>query len=190
MANRVIEQKILKMKRRGKHRVRGKQFINTGQGPKIGAVSELYRHKLVDSEFDKYLNFIFPGKVYSDKELIERNMLSGKIQVYPEDVKALRTKLEKDNTIPLAEVKSLLLSMQQRTKQTAMENHFRLVNKLHHRIDLFFSADKTCWCIIEIDILNRYARRSVTFSSQSLARQALRLQAVEWVETIPLRLPT
>jgi len=172
MANRVIEQKILKRKRRGKHRVYAKQFINTGQGPKIGAVTELYRHKLVDTEFDRYLNFIFPGKIYSDEELI------------------ITSNLRKENPIPLAEVKSLLLSMQKRMKHTEMKNHFRLINKLHHRIDLFFSADKTCWSIVEIDILNRYARRSATFSSQSLARQALRLQAVEWVETVPLRLPT
>src|SRR5258708_13936814 len=94
----------------------------------------------------------------------------------------------KENSIPLAEVKSLLLSLQEKMKQTVMENHLKVINKIHHKIDLFFSADKTCWMMIEQTQF--VVRRSVTYSSQSLARQALRLHAVEWIETVPLRLPT
>lgn len=184
MVNRSIQQKITKMKRRGKTRVFGKQFINTGQGPKIGAVTELYRHKLVDDAVDKWLNVKFPGKFYTDAQLIEYNK---------RDKEKAFLLNEKPNPIPLGEVKLLINQLQEQMKKTVLENHWKYTNKFFHKIDIFFSADKTCHCILEMKDLGseRFVRRSCIYSSKSLAIQALQLQAVEWVETVPLRrLPT
>jgi hypothetical protein len=174
MVNRSIQQKILKRKRRGKFRNTGAthsgNFINTGSGPAPGAMSALYRHKLVDDGVDKWLATKYQGKVYSDEQLIEWN------------------KLRKDNPFPLGEVKSLILSMREQMKKTILDNHFCVINKYFHKVDLFFSADKTCWMFIEMKSLGheQHIRRSVTFSSKPLAMQALQLSMVEWVETVPL----
>jgi hypothetical protein len=185
MANRTIEQKKIKMKRRGKHRVYGKQFINTGRGPAPGSVSALYRHKLIEDKVDQYLNAKFPQKYfYSDDALIARNEF---------DKQKSSLLGEKENPIPLGEVRAMLIRLQEQMDETVMENHFKLRNTSFHKIDLFFSANKTCWEIIEMKMLGgeNFSRRSCVYSSKRLAIQALRLSAVEWVETVPLRrLPT
>jgi len=184
MVNRNIQQKIVKMKRRGKSRVYGKQFINTGQGPKIGSVTELYRHKLTDDAVDQWLNTKFPGKVYTDAQLIEHNK---------HDAEKANLLGQEANPIPLGEVKSLIIKHQLLMKKTILENHFKVTNKYFHKVDIFFSADKTCWSILEMKSLGseQFVRRSCIYSSKLLAIQALQLQVVEWVETVPLRrLPT
>lgn len=165
MVNRTIQQKQLKMKRRGKSRVYGKQFINTGQGPKIGSISELYRHKLVDTEYDEYLNSKFPGHYTSRREIIGR----GK-----PDAEGFR----KEDRIPLGEVYEFLYKLKVELGETEMKNHF----KVQPWMDLFFSPDKTVWMFVETR--ETFIRKSSRFSSKSLAIQALQLRVVKWVETL------
>jgi len=62
MVNRTIQQKDRKRKMRGKHRKHSTQFVNTGSGPAPGAVSILYRHKLIDDHVDQYLASKFPQR--------------------------------------------------------------------------------------------------------------------------------
>lgn len=182
MPNRSIEAKRLKMKRRGKSRVYGLQFVNTGSGPAPGAINSLYRHKLVDDGIDLYLAAKFPGRrSYTAEELIARNEFD-KEKAFLMD--------EKENPVPLGEVKLLLQRLQREMNETVMSNHMKVTNKSYWQQDLFFNASKTCWMIIEMMYFgaDRFVRRSETYSSQSLARQALTLQAVRWVETVPLQL--
>lgn len=196
MVNRVMAQKALKAKRRGKHRLRSSQFINTGQGPKIGAMHALYgnntgntlvRNSVTGAISVKpdlatsWLQQKFPGKKYSDQDLFDRNVLA-EMQGNP------------DLVVPLGKVKSLLHNMQELMQKTILENHFKYVNKPHHTVDIFFSPNKTCWMIVEMKnmISESFIRRSEIYSFKSLAIQALRLQAVEWVETVsfPYGFPT
>jgi len=146
---------------------------------------QLYKHKLIDDGVDRYLASKFPQKyVYTDDMLIARNSLN-------KEKSSLLG--EEANPIPLGEVKLCLRKLQEKLQQTIMDNHFKLYNKSYHKIDLFFNAQKTCWMIVEMKSLGgeQFVRRSETFSSKSLAIQALRLSMVEWVETVSLRrLPT
>ena len=180
MVNRTIQQKDRKRKMRGKHRKHSKQFINTGSGPPPGAVSTLYRHKLIDDDVDNYLAAKYPQKYfYTDDQLIQRNRLN--------EQKSFLLG-EKSNPFPLGEVKLLMRNLQEQMNATIMENHFKLYNRSWHKIDLFFNATKTCWMMIEMKTLGgeNYVRRSCIYSSKPLAIQALRLSAVEWVETVHL----
>ena len=194
MVNRTIQQKDRKRKMRGKHRKHSKQFINTGSGPPPGAVSALYRHKLIDDHVDQYLASKFPQRYfYSDDKLIEHNELeNARVAILnkrnAEEIEKGNALPEKANTFPLGEVRLLMRNLQEQMNATIMENHFKLYNRSWHKIDLFFNATKTCWMMIEMKTLGgeNFVRRSCIYSSKPLAIQALRLSAVEWVETVLL----
>lgn len=167
MVNRSIQQKILKMKRRGKSRVYGKQTINTGSGPVAGSINSMYRHKLVDTQFDHYLNSRFPGYHTSIREIRLRGQ---------SDKQGWR----KEEEIPLGRVYDFLYKLKEELGSTEMKNHF----KVQPWMDLFFSADKTVWRLVETR--ETFIRKSSCFASKSLAIQALQLQVIKWVETVPL----
>lgn len=191
MVNRAIEAKKLKMKRRGKTRRYGLQIVNTGQGPAAGGIS-LYKHKLVDTAFDKYLNARFPGKFYTDEALQKRNELT-RARISLETDAEKRYELE-EGLHPLAEVKSMLAEMQELMKQTIFENYFKVKNRPNWTQDVFFSADKNLWCVIEMKDMpgERFVRKSQTYPTKTVALQVLETPLrIRWVETVPLpELPT
>src|SRR6266436_6356417 len=135
MVNRTIQQKDLKRKRRGKFRKHSTQFINTGSGPAPGAVSALYKHKLIDDKVDNYLAAKFPQKYfYTDDQLIQRNRLNmEKSFIFN----------EKSNPFPLGEVRLLMRNLQEQMNTLILSNHFKVYNRSWHKIDLFFNATKT-----------------------------------------------
>src|SRR6267154_3139407 len=114
MVNKTIQQKDLKRKRRGKFRKHSTQFVNTGRGPAPGAVSALYKHKLVNDGVDNYLAAKYPQKYfYTDDQLIQRNRLNHEKRFLLG---------EKSNPFPLGEVRLLMRNLQQQMNETIMEN--------------------------------------------------------------------
>lgn len=210
MANRTIEQKKVKMRRRGRFRntgasTEGKQFINTGQGPKIGSVAALYGNNTgnrlvrnnktgqisvigVSPEREAYLRSRFPGKQYTNKALSDRNEITNvMIALSKDDI--LKVDELQWSIIPIVEVHDLLDKLKEQMKQDIKGNFFRYRNLPGlNTIDLFFSPKKDLWMAVEMKDFagDRFIRVSLSYPSKSLIIQALELSMVRWVETVPL----
>lgn len=194
MANRNMQQKLLKSKRANRYaRFSGatskflpvpasadgdekvlvgpvslsKQVINTGRGPDPERMAEYY---------NRIRNFV-------DKTPKTRSF-KGFDTTKPGDAQAssYRNAWLRSFGDTNEGGTNLLLRYQEIVRDTPKEMRINLVNNHTGMLDLYFSG--TQFFFVEIDYKKKMIRRSKTYGSKKFAMRMLELRSITWVETI------
>lgn len=179
--NRSIEQKILKMKRRGRYAVLS------------GATSRIDQSRVVDYLIhegeDKVTvasKRVYVGPVSFSKQVINtgRGPSSERMQEYYQRVHSYDQALPQ--TLGLTEpMKELMKKYDEVLRETPREMHVNLVNNAGGRLDLFFAG--TQFFFVDADLRKKEVRRSRIYGSREYAMKMLKYKTITWVEVISSR---
>jgi hypothetical protein len=188
MANRYIQQKILKNKRRGRYAVfSGNTTRFTTERVDRGKYQDVNVTNPGTAEEDmvptgKHI-VVYAGEVSLSKQVINtgRGPDKERMQEYYQRVHSYDQALPitLGLTQPMAE---LLLRYDDIVKNTPREMRIRLVDNITGTLDLYFNL--TQFFFVDVDYQKRFIRRSTVYPTKKRALDALKDKRVRWVETI------
>ena len=187
--NRSIEQKKLKIKRRGrfakfsgatsKYAVR----IDRGRYEDVVKVGQEPNEDWVPT--GKHVT-IAVGPISLSKAVMStgRGPDAERMQEYYQRVHSYDQSLPR--TLGLSEpMKELMKKYDEVLRETPREMHINLVNNHSGRLDLFFGGNQ--FFFVDIDVQQKKVRRSRVYGSRDYAMKMLKYKTITWVETISSR---
>ena len=168
MANRNIQSKILKMKRRGRYAVFS------------GATSVFTPDRSSDG-------IVLVGKISLSKQVVStgRGPNQERMQSYYQRVSAKSYSSElpptKGMTEPMKELQDAVARLR---GAVPAGNRIMLVDNRHGMLMLCFGSEKYQWFFIDVDYKTKVFRRSCDYSKKQTALDRLKNKRIIWVERI------
>lgn len=178
MANRNIEQKKLKLKRRGRYaRFSGatSRYVSKS-GPASFTEDEYGRTKTGETKM------ILVGEVSFSKQVINtgRGPDPQRMQQYYDATASLGQR-----QLTMAEVFKIKDSRYQKVwEETPSINRVNIVANDLGRLDLFFSGP--VWFFVDCDYRKKIIKRSYDYPTKAIAMRRLQRRLIEWVEQLPI----
>jgi hypothetical protein len=181
MANRSIQQKMLKIKRRNRH------AVFSGETTKY-AVRLEDRIEHVNEDTTRLKKISIPvGKISLSKAVINtgRGPDNSRMQEYYARLNSYDEALPKTlgfTGIDCSQSNSLVLKYQEILRDTPKEMRVCLFEDDIARLDLYFNI--TQWFFVEADFKKVKLRRSITYKNRQMAMAMYDMNSITWVETI------
>lgn len=173
MANRTIQQKILKMKRRNRH------AVFSGETTK-------YAVRVEQGIFDENGHSVTVpvGKISLSKAVINtgRGPDPERMQEYYQRIHSFDQSLPQ--TLGLTEpMKEVVSKYNKILQETPKDMRICLTNSSLGRLDLYFNINQ--FFFVDYDAKTKTIRRSRIYPSKQQALLVLRLKKITWVESLP-----
>lgn len=178
MANRGIQQKILKMKRRGR-------FARFSGATTRLVKTRVIQHLVYDSETSSHIEekIVPVGDVSLSKQVI--NTGGGpdpeRMQEYYQRVSKESWESYIPDAVPLTEpIREMCKTYDRLVKETPKKNRVTLIQESVYRLDLFIHGDKHTF--VEVDYTIERFSRSRPYDSLKSAFNALKRKRITWVD--------
>lgn len=179
MANRSIQAKLLKMKRRKRFAVFSGSSVKALQGDATKVV-EYLEHEGMDKVRVKQTR-VYVGVVSFSKQVVNTGRGPN-----AERMKEYYDRVPKENAKTLAEYFNITKDKRyaQLWWETPPTNKVNLVEDGNNRLDLYFHG--AIWFFVHIDFRKQTIIRSRDYGSRAFAMDRLQRRCISWVEQIPM----